>query len=85
MTDRLVLLVGLDFGRTPYYNSGGGKDRWPIGSFIVMERNAGYTKEVFGEINGGHNTFPLTPVALQRDDLGGVILRPAHVHKPLRN
>ncbi|MBT5153266.1 MAG: DUF1501 domain-containing protein, partial [Gammaproteobacteria bacterium] len=32
LADRITLLIGSDFGRTPNYNSDMGKDHWPIGS-----------------------------------------------------
>ncbi len=84
LADRLVVLVGSDFGRTPHYNSGQGKDHWPIGSYIVMEKNAGFTNRVIGETDGGHNAFSISPSSLQRDSVEGVIIKPAHIHKALR-
>lgn len=82
--DRLVVLIGSDFGRTPHYNSGEGKDHWPIGSYIVMERNARFTNQVIGETDAIHNAYSINPSSLQRDNVGGVIIKPAHVHKALR-
>ena len=79
-----MVVIGSDFGRTPFFNSTQGKDHWPIGSYIVMERNAAYTNKTFGETDGGHNAMAINPGNLQRDDMNGVILKPAHVHKALR-
>ncbi len=50
-----------------------------------IKRSAGYTNRVFGETDEGHNTFSISPATLARDDSEGVIIRPAHVHKALRN
>ena len=33
VADRLVVVMGSDFGRTNFYNSRAGKDHWPIGSY----------------------------------------------------
>ncbi|NKB32480.1 MAG: DUF1501 domain-containing protein [Pseudomonadales bacterium] len=85
LADRIVLVIGSDFGRTPHYNSGEGKDHWPIGSYIVMERNASYTNQAFGETDGGHNAFSINTESGQRDDVNGVTIKPAHVHLALRN
>ena len=84
LADRLVLIVGSDFGRTPYYNAGAGKDHWPIGSFMVMEKNVAYTNQVIGETDGGHNAFKINSDSLLRDDDDGILIHPKHVHKALR-
>lgn len=84
LADRLVLVVGSDFGRTPHYNAGEGKDHWPIGSYMVMERNVNFTNRVFGETDGGHNTFPINVDSGVRDDVNGIIIKPSHVHLALR-
>ena len=39
VADRLVVVMGSDFGRTNHYNVDAGKDHWPIGSFVVMGKN----------------------------------------------
>lgn len=83
LADRIVLMVGSDFGRTPHYNAGGGKDHWPIGSYLVMEKNVSYTNRVIGETDEGHNAYKISPSTLQRDD-AGVIIRPPHFHKAMR-
>lgn len=84
LADRIVLVIGSDFGRTPFFNSSEGKDHWPIGSTIIMEKNATYTNRVFGETDEGHNTLAINPQTLIQDNINGVIIRPAHVHKALR-
>ncbi|MYB54189.1 MAG: DUF1501 domain-containing protein, partial [Acidobacteriia bacterium] len=48
VADRMVVVMGSDFGRTNKYNSDLGKDHWPIGSFIIMEKNQGWTNRVIG-------------------------------------
>lgn len=36
VADKLVVVVGSDFGRTPYYNSNNGKDHWSVTSMMIM-------------------------------------------------
>ncbi|MEY4642108.1 MAG: hypothetical protein RLZZ227_2102 [Pseudomonadota bacterium] len=84
LAERMVLVVGSDFGRTPYYNSGAGKDHWPIGSVMVMQKNASFTNRVVGLTDSGHNALKINAATLLADSVKGVTLKPAHVHKALR-
>lgn len=36
LTDRVVVLIGSDFGRTPSYNAQNGKDHWSVTSLMMM-------------------------------------------------
>ena len=38
LADRILLVIGSDFGRTNFINETNGKDHWPIGSYILMEQ-----------------------------------------------
>jgi uncharacterized protein (DUF1501 family) len=84
LADRLVLVVGSDFGRSPFYNAGAGKDHWPIGSVMVMQKNASFTNRVVGLTDAGHNVIRIDPITLQAASVNGITLQPAHVHKALR-
>ena len=84
LADRITLVIGSDFGRTPNYNSDQGKDHWPISSFVVMEKDAPWANRVAGETDGGHNPYAINPATLARDDTNGTIIYPKHVHKALR-
>ena len=84
IADRMTLVVGSDFSRTPHYNSDNGKDHWPIGSFMVMQRGASWGNRVAGLTDEGHNTYHINPSTLEPDDSSGTIIYPAHVHKALR-
>ena len=84
VADRLVVVMGSDFGRTNFYNGGDGKDHWPIGSYIVMEKNQSWTNRVVGETDELHFAYRIDPRTLRRDDQNGTILYPKHVHKALR-
>ena len=84
VADRLVVVMGSDFGRTNHYNSYQGKDHWPIGSFIVMEKNRSWANRVVGETDELHFARKVNLSTLQRDDASGIILHPKHIHKALR-
>ena len=84
VADRMVVVIGSDFGRTNFYNSVAGKDHWPIGSYIVMEKNQPWTGRAVGETDGLHFAHRINPRTLRRDDRGGTIIYPKHVHKALR-
>ena len=84
VANRMVVVIGSDFGRTNFYNSADGKDHWPIGSFIVMEKNRPWTGRAVGETDGLHFAQRINPRTLRRDDTNGTIIYPKHVHKALR-
>lgn len=83
LADRLVVVIGSDFGRTPHYNDTQGKDHWPVGSMIVMERNQSYTNRTIGLTDEGHNVIPIDPTTHQAVDNGSII-HPIHVMSELR-
>ena len=84
VADRLVVVMGSDFGRTNFYNSQSGKDHWPIGSYVVMEKNQRWTNRVVGETDELHFAYAIDPHNLRRSDQDGTIIYPKHVHKALR-
>ena len=85
LADRLVVVLGSDFGRTNFYNAADGKDHWPYGSFIVMEKNQPWTGRVVGLTDELHFPYRMDPsTLLPRDDAGGTLIYPKHVHKALR-
>ena len=84
VADRLVVVMGSDFGRTNFYNAQDGKDHWPIGSFVIMEKNQRWTNRVVGETDDLHFARRISPTTLKRDDANGTIIYPKHVHKALR-
>ena len=84
VADRMVVVLGSDFGRTNFYNAGAGKDHWPIGSFVVMEKSQPWTGRAVGETDGLHFAQRINPRTLRRDDRNGTIIYPKHIHKALR-
>ena len=84
VADRLVVVIGSDFARTNYYNATDGKDHWPIGSFVVMEKHQGWTNRVVDGTDGLQFARKVNTATLQPDELNGTIIYPKHVHKALR-
>ncbi len=83
VANRLVVLVASDFGRTPGYNDGNGKDHWPISSALIMKKNAPWANRVVGVTDEGHNAISINPSTFQPSS-GGIHVLPAHVHQAMR-
>ncbi len=70
-------------GRTPNYNSGGGKDHWSIGSIMFL--GAGIKGDrMLGATNEQQQLVPLNPQTLEFDPQNGLRVRPEHIHQSLR-
>jgi hypothetical protein len=83
--DRIVLTVGSDFGRTPYYNAGAGKDHWPIGSALFIAQGASWGNRVVGATDEGHAALNINPSTLLQDSsLAGVRIEPKHIQQTMR-
>jgi hypothetical protein len=81
--DRLVVVIGSEFGRTNYYNGDDGKDHWPVNSLVVMEENQTWTDRVVAATDELHFARPVDPQTLEPDP-DGTIIYPNQVHKALR-
>jgi len=82
----VAIVVGSDFGRTPGYNDGNGKDHWSITSMLAMgyingRKIAG--NRVVGLTDDGHNPVTIDPTSLAASGSGQRIT-PAVVHRELR-
>ena len=85
LADRLVVLIASDFGRTPNYNDGNGKDHWPISSAIIMKKNVTWTDRVVGVTDQGHNALAVDPMTFEQSSAGNAVhILPAHVHQAMR-
>ena len=83
--DKLVVSVASDFGRRPFYNAGGGKDHWPIGSALLIKPGASWGNRVVGATDAMHNALKINPTTLQVDSSSsGVILEPKHLQQAMR-
>ncbi len=79
----IVIVMGSDFGRTPGYNGGDGKDHWSITSMMLMGKGIpGDT--VIGKTTDRHNPYNIDPNTLAPVEGGGLRLKPGHVHRALR-
>ena len=85
IADKLVVCISSDFGRRPFYNAGGGKDHWPIGSAVFIQYGAPWGNRVVGATDELHNALPINPETLAVDDsTDSVILEPKHLQQALR-
>lgn len=82
IADRTTVVVGSDFGRTPYYNSGNGKDHWPVTSMMVLHPGSTGGK-VFGTSTSEYRAQTLNR-STGLADASGDKLTPAHVNQALR-
>jgi hypothetical protein len=81
VADNVVVVVGSDFGRTPMYNDGDGKDHWSVTSMVVMGNGIDGNRTI-GKTSYEHQIEPLDPNSLQPG--GSLRLEPGHVHWELR-
>jgi uncharacterized protein (DUF1501 family) len=82
IADKVVVIVGSDFGRTPYYNDTAGKDHWPITSMLLMGPGIRGGR-VLGGTDGSFAPTLLDPTTLAPSS-SGIRITPAHVHASLR-
>jgi len=69
--------------RTPYYNEGGGKDHWSMGSIIFMGRQIAGNR-VVGATDSKQHLVQLNAKTLAIDEKRGIRVRPEHIHEALR-
>jgi uncharacterized protein (DUF1501 family) len=82
LTDQVYVVVGSDFGRTPFYNSNRGKDHWNITSMLLAGPKIPGNK-VIGSTDAAYAPVLLDPKTLQ-PSASGVRIEPKHVHLALR-
>lgn len=87
LSNSLLVHVGSDFARTPYYNdSNHGKDHWPTTSVLVINPASSPNTPVnmvIGSSDDALNPLAVNPKTLQLDD-SGVNIQPGHIHDALR-
>ena len=87
LADKLVVIVGSDFGRGPQYNAAAtntnaGKDHWPITTVLAMGPGIAGNR-VIGATNDEQRSRNIDPGSLAPVD-GGVKLTPQLIHLALR-
>jgi len=84
-----TVALGSDFGRTPWYNSGEGKDHWAVTSYVLMGQDVSggtvvnATNPLVGARNVQVSGNTLTPV--DGEQSGSIRMTPAHLHRGLRS
>ncbi len=83
LADRVTVLVGSDFGRTPSYNGQNGKDHWSVSSMMLM--GAGVRgNRVIGASTDAFRARPLDFATLTPSDASPRKLTPKNIHTSLR-
>ncbi len=77
--NRITSYIASDFGRTPKYNSGGGKDHHQIGSVLIMKNNVSWTNRVVGQSDAYHQPMMINPATIIADEQSGFEIEPKHV------
>ena len=86
VADRLTIMVGSDFARTPYYNTSSGKNHWPVGSYMMMRKDATWGDRVINASDENQNALALNPETLLVDgESGSSVIYPMHIHSAVRN
>jgi hypothetical protein len=81
--DDMFVVVGSDFGRTPKYNDGNGKDHWSVSSMMLLSphikgnRVIGATDDTF--------RYEKMDFASLKAGTGSGVLKMGHIHKWLRS
>ncbi|MEM8606229.1 MAG: DUF1501 domain-containing protein [Myxococcota bacterium] len=86
VADRVAVVMGSDFGRTPGYNGGNGKDHWPISSMMMMGPGIPGNR-VIGATDDRHGILTVDPttLAVQNSPDDGVRINIGSVHRALRD
>jgi hypothetical protein len=82
LADRVVVVVGSDFARTPWYNDTNGKDHWSVTSVMLVGEPI-WGGRVIGGTDERQNALRVDPTTLALSETG-VVLTPGHVHAALR-
>ncbi|BCE01616.1 DUF1501 domain-containing protein [Marinicellulosiphila megalodicopiae] len=86
IADRLRVFMTSDFSRTPQYNEGDGKDHWPIGSAMFMQKSPTWSTQVIGKTDEKHLALSLNSnLSVADDQETGIIIEPRHVQHALRH
>jgi Protein of unknown function (DUF1501) len=86
IADKLYILVTSDFGRTPKYNMGAGRDHWNVTSSLVI--GPGIRTGVVGKSDEGHKATRVVATDVTQtvadSDTSGVRIHTTHIHQELR-
>ncbi|HWB77124.1 MAG TPA: DUF1501 domain-containing protein [Nannocystaceae bacterium] len=83
IADKIMVIVGSDFGRTPYYNGGNGKDHWNVSSMMIMGPGIPGNR-VIGTTNEEHQAIGVTTSLTADTSETARRIHPGDVHYALR-
>ena len=87
LRDKLFIMVTSDFGRTPRYNTGNGKDHWNVTSALLAGPGIRGGRAI-GKTDEGHKALRVgrgnVAQNLSDKDPNGVRIHPSHLHRELR-
>lgn len=83
LADKTYVVVGSDFARGPRYNTGGGKDHWPVTSMMVFGPGI-QGDRVLGGSDGNQLAQHINEENFDVTDSGGVKITPGLIHQALR-
>jgi len=88
LAEKLFLLVTSDFGRTPLYNTGNGKDHWNVTSVLVSGPGIRGGRAI-GKTDEAHKVFrvsktDVTQTLPDNEASGGSRIYASHIHRELR-
>ena len=85
--DKLYVLVTSDFGRTPRYNTGNGKDHWNVTSALLTGPGIRGGRAI-GKTDEGHKALRVAKAnptqVLPDQDANGQRIHVSHLHRELR-
>lgn len=85
--DKLYVMVTSDFGRTPRYNTGNGKDHWNVTSTLLVGPGIRGGRAI-GKTDEGHKAMRVARGNVTQNlpdkDSNGVRIHPSHMHRELR-
>jgi hypothetical protein len=87
LRDKLFVMVTSDFGRTPRYNTGNGKDHWNVTSTLLVGPGIRGGRAI-GKTDEGHKALRVSrgnvAQTLPDKDSNGVRIHASHIHRELR-
>ena len=85
ISDRVIFVIGSEFGRTPGYNGGNGKDHWSVSSMMFMGKGIRGGR-VLGKSTNRHSAMSVNPKTLNplSDPEEGTKITYAHINIALR-
>ncbi|MDF1877727.1 DUF1501 domain-containing protein [Sulfurimonas sp. SAG-AH-194-L11] len=82
ISDNVIFVMGSEFGRTPGYNGGNGKDHWSVSSMMFMGKGIRGGR-VIGSSTHGHDAQKINATTLVEDE-SGIYITYAHINKAMR-